>query len=221
LRHLFVTNRANRTPDQICTQLNGYGIHCTTDNVLTSAQATVQYLKTGSVYLIGEQGLQQEVEKAGMVITEDSPDYVVVSFDRGLTYDKIKKACRFIDGGARFIATNPDKGLRTENGISPGTGAIVAAVAAGCGVEPLIIGKPEKFIIETAVERLDLNKDEVIMVGDNIDIDIPAGNKAGVRTVLILTGITRPEEVEASSLHPDWIVNDYTELQSIVTSLLS
>ncbi len=91
-----------------------------------------------------------------MSITKNSPDYVVVSFDRGFSYDKLFRACSLIDGGARFIATNPDCRLTTEEGLQPGTGASVAAVEAGSGVEPMVVGKPGRLIFDVALERLRL-----------------------------------------------------------------
>ena len=216
MRPLFVTNRANRTGETICSQLNNLGIACDLPDILTSAQATAGYLKEGKVYYVGEDGLGQALEDHGLVISEDSPDYVVVGFDRSFDYAKLKKACRLIDRGAKFIATNPDKGLRTENGISPGTGAIVAAVAAGCGVDPVIIGKPEPLIVEMALERLGMKAEEVIMVGDNVTTDIPAGQRAGLRTALILTGISTRQDAENSAAKPTWTVNNYEALSDIV-----
>ena len=115
IKYLFVTNRANRTPVVVAEHLASYGIPCTENDVLTSAQATVQYLKKGSVYYIGEEGLKVELDKAGMAVNEEAPDYVIVSFDRSFTYEKLKKACQMIHAGARFIATNPDKALKTAH----------------------------------------------------------------------------------------------------------
>ena len=110
-------------------------------------------------------------------------------------------------------------GLRTENGITPGTGAIVAAVAAGCGVAPVIIGKPEKLIFDMAVEKLGLARDDVIAVGDNVTIDIPAGVNAGIRTVLLLSGISNRDDLEKSEIKPTWVAENFSELMEIVNSL--
>ena len=218
---LFVTNRANRTPHVVRDHLVGLGIDCKIEDILTSAQATAAYLEKGSAYYIGEDGLEVALEEQGITTSEEDPDYVVVSFDRGFTYDKMVKACRLIDGGAKFIATNPDKGLRTEEGIYPGTGAIVAAVAAGSGMEPIVIGKPEKLIIEMALKRLGVTPDEAILVGDNVNIDVPAGSNAGVRTALLLTGISSREDAAASGLNPDWVLDGFEELTTVVRALLA
>lgn len=216
IRYLFVTNRANRTPTVVAEHLCTYGIPCTEKDVLTSAQATVEYLKHGSVYYIGEDGLKTELDKAGMTMNEEKPDYVIVSFDRSFNYEKLKKACRLIHAGAKFIATNPDKALKTATGVVPGTGAIVAAVAAGCGVEPVMIGKPERLIMDISLQRLGLKKEDVINVGDNLATDVPAGIRAGIRTAFILTGVSSREDLAHSDLKPMWVVERYEELTSIV-----
>lgn len=216
VRCLFVTNRSNRTPERIREQLQGYGIPCERDDILTSGQATAQYIGAGRVFCVGEQGLVTALEEAGLVVTAEGAEYVVVSFDRFFTYEKMTTACRLIDGGAKYIATNPDKSLRTENGLVPGTGAIVAAVTAGSGVEPVVIGKPERLIFDMAVKRMGLGHDDVIAVGDNIDTDIPAGRKAGIRTVLMLTGISSRADLARSVAKPTWVAENFVELSGIV-----
>ena len=216
VRCLFVTNRSNRTPDTVCAQLRGYGITCETDDILTSGQATAQYIGSGRVFCVGEQGLVTALEEVGLTVTSESPDFVVVSFDRTFTYDKMKAACVLIDGGARYIATNPDKCLRNEGALIPGTGAIVAAVTAGCGVEPVVIGKPERLIFDMAMERLGMDRDQVIAVGDNLETDIPAGARAGIRTVLMLTGISTRDDLAAAADKPTWVAEDFPELSAIV-----
>jgi len=218
--YLFVTNRSNRPPLEVCEHLRSYGIRCNPDQVLTSGQATAEYLGGGKVFCIGEAGLDLAMNEAGLEITDDRPDYVVVSFDRGFTYEKLKKACALIHAGARFIATNPDKALKIEGGISPGTGAIVAAVAAGCGEEPVVVGKPGRLIFDIGVRRLGLARESVVAVGDNIETDVAAGINARIRTALILTGITTREEADRASARPDWVVGDYAELRSAIETEL-
>lgn len=220
MSYLFVTNRSNRRPDVIADHLVSLGIPCTVDEILTSAQATVAYVGGGSAYVVGEEGLLHEVEKVGMTLTDNSPDWVIVGFDREFTYRKLKIACECIDAGGRFIATNPDKGLRLERGVSPGTGAIVAAVEAGCGVAPMVIGKPERLIMDMALERLSLAANEVLAIGDNMDTDILAAHRAGIPSVLILEGISKPEDVECAEVKPTWVVDTYADLMSRFSTML-
>ena len=216
IKHLFVTNRANRTPYEICTQLHGYGIECEMDDVLTSAQATAQYIEKGTVYCVGEEGLWLALSEQGLVLTDKSPDYVVVSFDRAFDYDKLETACGFINSGSKYVATNPDKALKIDGGIAPGTGAIIAAVTAGSGVEPVIIGKPERLIMDMALKRLGLESGQVVAVGDNIETDIPAGINAGIRTALVLTGITKRDEITEEHAEPTWLVDTFEELEQVI-----
>lgn len=212
---LFVTNRSNRTPAEVASQLKGYGISCDAEDVLTSAQATVQYLKKGRLFYVGEKGLREAILAGQLEITDCSPDYVVVSFDRSISYEKIAKASQLIREGARFIATNSDPVLCTDQGFVPGTGAIVAAIAAASDVEPVFIGKPHTIMIEMAIERLGLPKAEIVIVGDNLNSDIRAGENAGVATILVLTGVSTREDLKESPTKPTWVVEDYEELEDL------
>ena len=218
IRTLFVTNRANRTPERICAQLREYGITCECEDILTSAQAAARHIGRGSVYYIGEEGLRQALEEQGLTITDDEPNYVVVGFDRTFNYEKLETACRCIRHGATFIATNPDNGLSTEHGITPGTGALVAAVAAGSGTEPLVIGKPQKRLFDIALGTTGLAAEEVIAVGDNLQTDIAAGASAGIRTALILTGLSKRADLERADVPPTWVVDNYNDLTAIVVA---
>jgi 4-nitrophenyl phosphatase len=218
-RCLFVTNRSNRTPAEVASQLRGYGIPCEAEDVLTSAQATVQYLKKGTVFYIGEEGLRDAIVEGQLRITDQNPDYVVVSLDRKITYEKIEKATQLIRGGARFIATNPDMLLYTDRGLSPGTGVIVTAIAAATGMEPVFVGKPQTIIIDIALERLGVTKEEAVIVGDNLESDIRAGQNAGVRTILILTGVSTREDLSENSAKPTWVVENFDELEDLLNRI--
>ena len=183
---LFVTNRANRTPEDVRDLLAGMGIVCRAEQVLTSAQAAPR------------------------------PDAVVVGLDRGITYGKLETATRHILGGARFVATNRDRLVNSDGGLSPGNGAIVAALAEATGVEPIVVGKPQPTIMEAAIERLGLAPKGLVMVGDNPETDIAAAKNAGLRSALILTGITARAAAAALVPSPTWIVEDYEALGRLV-----
>ena len=219
LQCLFVTNRSNRRPEDVAAHLQEYGSPCRVEDVLTSSQAAVQYLKSGSAYVIGEEGLTSELSKAGIAITDQSPEYVIVSLDRQFHYDKLMTASNLIAGGAKFIATNPDKVLKVATGLNPGTGSIVAAVEAASGVKPVVIGKPEKLIMDMALARMGLSAGDVIAVGDNVLTDIPAGAAAGMRTVLLLTGVSKRHEADSGPYRPDWVLEGFSELTELVKEL--
>lgn len=219
IRSLYVTNRSNRGADEVCEHLRGYGVECAEDDIITTADATALYLKPGSYYAVGEKNLFDTLNRHGFIYNDKTPDYVVVSFDREFNYDKLKKAVGFIYNGAKFISTNPDHALKMYNDILPGTGAIVAAVEVGSGVSPITVGKPERIIFDIAIERIGIDRSEVIAVGDNLLTDILAGSAAGIRTALILTGMSTREDIAESSVEPTWVVENYDELSEVLTSL--
>jgi len=216
VRCLFVTNRSNRTPDEIQTQLNNYGIACSIKDIMTTSMAAAKHVGGGSAYMVGEQGLRQALEDQGITITEHRPDYVIVGWDRSVTFDKLKVATRLIHEGATFIATNPDPRLTTHEGIFPGTGAIVAAIKTAAKQEPLVIGKPEPLIFNEAIDILGFEREQVIAVGDSLDTDIAAGSKAKIRTALMLTGHSRREDVVDSEYTPTWICSSFLDLERII-----
>ena len=214
----FVTNRANRPPIVVRDQLRLHGIACEVSDILTSAQATARRLGSGSAYIIGEAGLHEAFAEQGIRLTDQSPDYVVASFDQHFNYAKLKTACNLIHRGARFIATNPDKRLRDGDEILPGTGAIVAAIREGSGIDPIVIGKPERLIFDLALEAMGLPAEQVVAIGDNLDTDIAAGIAADMRTVLLLTGTCTRSDAERSPVHPTWIAENYAALQVLATT---
>lgn len=216
VRCLFVTNRANRRPEAIAEHLSGYGIACELNDVLTSAQATAGCLEPGTAYCIGEEGLIHALTEAGFSMAASDADYVIVSFDRGFNYGKLERACRLIHAGARFVATNPDRAMKMPDGMVPGTGAIVAAVEAGSGQSATCIGKPEPRIFEMALRKLGMQAADVVAVGDNVLTDIPAGVRAGMRTALILTGVSTREDAAAAAYTPTWVVENYAELEHVL-----
>jgi len=212
---MFVTNRSNRSETQVCKHLREYGIECEERDVITTAYATALHLKKGSYYAIGEKNLFDTLNRHGFVYDAKAPDYVIISFDREFDYSKLSIAVGLIHEGAKFISTNPDRALKMYDSILPGTGAIVAAVEAGSDVAPLTIGKPERVIFDIAIERMGIDRSEVIAVGDNLLTDIPAGAAAGIRTALILTGMSKREDIASSPIEPTWVVEGYHELREI------
>jgi len=223
LRCLFVTNRANRPAEMVCDQLRGYGIPCERDDILTSAQATARYIGRGSVYMIGEIGLENALKERGIRVVvdpEERPDAVVVSYDKDFSYAKLAVACRWIGDGVRFVATNADGRLRVENVLLPGTGAIVAAVRAGSGVEPEIIGKPGRRLFDIALETVECQPHEALAVGDYIDTDIGAANASGIASVLLLTGISTRADITPDKPQPTYVLESFAELTSLVDNFI-
>jgi 4-nitrophenyl phosphatase len=177
--------------------------------VLTSADATAIYLphlvkKNARVYLVGGEGIANALERAGFVQVQENADAVVVGLDLALTYDKLKRATFEIQRGAKFIGTNGDHTYPTEEGIAPGSGAILAALQTASGVAPTIIGKPERPMFDIATEAMGVNPSQCAMVGDRLDTDIEGAQRAGLRSILVLTGVTSRELLAKSPIQPDF-----------------
>jgi 4-nitrophenyl phosphatase len=215
VRPLFLTNRANRPREEVGRQLRGLGIPCDDADVMTTAEATAAYLRregVRAVYCVGERGIRLALAAEGIALVEERPDCVVVSLDREFTYAKMQAASRLILAGARCVATNPDRRLSLPEGVVPGAGAILAAITTTTSVEPLIIGKPNRVIMDHALERMGLPAAEVVALGDNLETDIPAGHRAGMRTVLMLTGVSTRDEARTAAIQPTWIAEDFADL---------
>ncbi|WP_139490987.1 HAD-IIA family hydrolase [Brevibacillus dissolubilis] len=157
------------------------------------------------VYIIGEEGLHVALTEAGFTHTEENPAYVVVGIDRAFNYEKLAAANRAIRSGATYIATNIDPALPTEKGLMPGNGSLVAAVATASVTKPVVIGKPEKIIVDYALAKLNRSAEETLIVGDNLFTDIEAGVNSGMDSLLVLTGFSSREDAEAHHAKPTYI----------------
>jgi HAD superfamily hydrolase (TIGR01457 family) len=215
--YAFLTNNSSRTRDEYVEILLGLGIRSSEGQVVTSAYATSLYLLDvapgARVHVVGEEGLRSELSAAGFTLVPDWPaDYVVVGIDLHFTYDKLRTASRIIRSGARFISTNRDATYPTEKGPHPGAGSIVSAVRTASGRRPIEIGKPCGRIFEVATKILGVEPRRTVMVGDRLETDIEGGARAGMTTVLVLSGVTSREEAEASRIRPDLVVQSLGDL---------
>jgi 4-nitrophenyl phosphatase len=221
--HLMITNNSTRTAAQFAERLRGMGVPVQAEEVLTSAEAAAGYLAEqapagAAVFVIGEEGLVQAIAARGFeVCTRDDVDYVVVGLDRAFDYPKLTLAMRAIMNGAAFVGTNPDTSLPTEEGPLPGAGALQAAIWTASGLRPLIIGKPEPTMLRVGARRLGLEPHEVAVIGDRLDTDVVGGHRAGMTTVLVLTGIARRADVASASVQPDYVVEDLFDLARSLT----
>ncbi len=218
-RILFLTNNSTETPEGFARRLRAFGIESDPSLILTSAVATAMYmrrLERGTAYVVGEEGLRLALEGEGFRVVEhgeaESAKYVVSGLDRKLTYAKIAAACSAIFNGARYIATNADPVLPFEGGYLPGAGAILSMISAVTGQKPLVIGKPSKRIISMALRKLGASSARTALVGDVLDIDIMAGKRAGLFSILLLSGVSRREDVEKSRLKPDLVLEDLSKV---------
>ncbi|MNW35676.1 putative hydrolase YutF [compost metagenome] len=224
--HLFVTNNSSRTPGEVAVHLREMGIAAEEQEVCTSAVAGAEYIasiKPGAkVAPIGEFGLLNALSEAGLTVEKDHPDFVIQGIDRSFTYETLTRATQWISAGARYVLTNPDLLLPSQEGLMPGAGTISAAIQAATGVEPVIIGKPSSILMNFAIDRLGLRNEEVAVIGDNMLTDISAGVHAGCGTILVLTGLTTNDNlqrfIDASGVQPDYVCNDLEELRNMICS---
>jgi NagD protein len=199
-KFLFLTNNSQWTPRDLKHKLEQMGISVDESAFHTSALATADFLSRqkpgGTAYVIGGAGLTFALYSVGFTLTEHNPDYVVVGETRSYDYEKIERAVRLIIKGARFVATNPDLTGPTELGITPACGALVAPIELATGKKPYFVGKPNPLMMRTALRALESHSSEAFMVGDRMDTDIIAGTEAGMKTILVLSGVTTRELIE-------------------------
>jgi NagD protein len=192
-------------------------------SIWTSAMATAQFLGDqrggGSAFVIGEAGLTSALHDIGFVMTERDPDYVVLGETRTYSFELITRAIRLIDRGARFIATNPDPTGPSAEGALPATGSVAALITRATGVAPYFIGKPNPLMMRSALNQIDAHSESTVMVGDRMDTDVISGIEAGMRTILVLTGSTRPENVERFPYRPTRVENSIADVVPLVADL--
>lgn len=215
--YLFMTNNATKTPEEVALNLqNNYDLPAEPTNVYTSSLALIDYLNEHhlgkTVHVVGEVSFKKLIEEAGFTLDQtDKAQIVVQALNRNATYQELASAANAIRQGAPFIVTNTDRRLPTENGLMPSSGALTAFIQYTTEVEPVVMGKPYRPILDGCLHRLGLSKEEVLMVGDNYETDIRVGIDNGMDTLLVLTGVTHPADVANLPIAPTYVVNDLSE----------
>jgi len=217
---LLLTNNSSLTPGQYVAKLREMRIEVDERELLTSAQATARFLaqrepRGARVYMIGREGVRQALTAQGFQLVEEDADYVVVGWDWELTYEQLKHAALLIRAGVHFIATNPDRTFPSEEGIIPGNGAILAALEAATDVHPLVVGKPEPIMFQLALAQLGLSASEVAIIGDRVETDVVGGQRMGLKTLFVLSGVTDREELARSPVQPDMVFDDVAHLHRV------
>jgi len=211
---VMVTNNATKTPEEYAAKLARMGMTVPAERIVTSAIATRDWMRQRyepgtTVYVLGMAALQQAIYDGGYFVPAGRDAQVVVNgADFTLTYEKLKIATLAIRAGAGWIATNPDRTFPSEEGLIPGSGAIVAALQAATDRAPIVIGKPEPAMVLRAADLLGVPPDQLLVVGDRLDTDILAGQRAGSFTALVLTGVSTLTDVRASTVQPDIVLDD-------------
>ena len=223
--YVLATNNATQTAEMFVDRLAGFGVEIPKKLILNSAEATARYLrynypKVETAYIVGEDGLFRAMtDQRFHILNGDSfvgsdarAEFVVVGFSRYVCYPQLASAAYLINNGAQFIGTNPDVSIPTEHGPLPGAGSLLAYLEAATGKIPLVIGKPNPPLFQEALRLLGNNPQTTAIVGDRLATDIAGGHAAGLKTILLLSGITGEKDVQSSSIQPDCIMNDINEL---------
>ena len=218
-KFLFLTNNSFASETQVLEKLIGLGIVTDTSHLLSAGEAAVQNIARrfpgALVYLVGEQPLNDLLRQYQLQVADvDSlqADVVLVGLDRHFDYKKLTGAVLAVRAGAHFITINRDPLLPVEGGFLPGCGTMAAAIEAGCGVTPEVVGKPEPLLLQEAMRIFGSNPSETVMIGDSLTVDIQGGKAAGTHTLLVLSGNTSREDVAHSSIKPDYIYQDVAAL---------
>lgn len=207
---LFLTNNSSKQGRQYAEKITRLGLPLPEELVLTSGEATAVYLKDhhpgAKLFLMGTPPLEEEFRQHGFELVQDKPDFIVLGFDQTLTYQKLWKLCDLVRERIPYIATHADFNCPTETGWMPDVGAMIAFVKAATGREPdLVVGKPNRMIVEAAASKMGLRVDQLGMIGDRLYTDIALGSSSGITTVLVLSGETKIQDVEGSPHKPDYI----------------
>lgn len=227
LAFILATNNAMLTQDEYVQKLASMGVTVEKKEVLTSSMATALYLskhydpaKT-KAFVIGENGLKEPLLQQGFTLIEDNSgaDIVVCGLDKHLNWNKLAAASFNIHAGAKFIATNGDTSLPTEHGLAPGNGAILAALTATTGVTATVIGKPEPIMYQQAMSILGTESAQTIAIGDRLDTDILGAVRTGIRSLMVLTGVSNEHDFKYLDYQPTWVMDDIRTVTQALQNL--
>ncbi|MDH7567977.1 MAG: HAD-IIA family hydrolase [Armatimonadota bacterium] len=219
-RVLWLTNNCSRSAAYYAEKLTRLGFAASPADVFTSGEATIRVLRgegVTRVYLLGTPSLEEEFCTGGICLTAEDPQRVVAAFDLGVTYEKLRNACRLIRLGVPFVATHPDLNCPTEEGPIPDCGAICAFITASTGVQPRVVGKPNPAMANAAARRLGLPPERIGVVGDRLYTDLRMAVENGMTGILVLSGETTRAHLETSSVRPHYVAEN---LGCLVEALL-
>ena len=235
---VLATNNASLTQQQYLKKLADMGVEVSAKEILTTSMATARYLvdtlpaTKRRVFVIGESGLIEPLQQQGFTITSTYyptdpdaetgdiwADIVVSGLDRQLNWNKLATATLNLRAGAEFYATNADTTLPTELGEVMGNGGVLAALTAATGIEPIVIGKPEPILYQQAFEILGTDKHNTIAIGDRLNTDILGAVNAGMRSIMVLTGVSSEADLAEIDYKTDWVFQDIQEITALLKQL--
>ncbi len=222
LQVVLATNNATKTVREYLGKLHALAVNLEPWQIVTSSEATAHVLaktfpQLGPVFVVGENGIVSALRQKGFDPITDPEDEavpvaVVSSFDRKVTFQKLRRATLHIRAGVPFYGTNGDRTFPTPAGLVPGAGSILAALEAATDIKPIVIGKPSAMMLELAAERMRLDKREILVAGDRLETDIAGGQSMGAHTALVLSGVSTLDQANAWTPKPDLIARDLAEL---------
>jgi len=217
-KYLLLTNNPIYTPGDLSYRLGTIGLAIPPQRIFTSAMATAHFLAKqrgpgGTAFVIGESGLSEALHDIGFILTDHDPEYVILGETHSYNLDQITDGIRFLAAGARFVATNPDASGPTEHGIAPANGAMAALMETASGVKPFFVGKPNPLMMRMALNHLGVHSEHTTMIGDRMDTDVIGGLLSGMETILVLSGVTKREDVARFSYRPNRVVDSVAKIE--------
>ena len=217
---LVLTNNSIYTPRDLQARLHASGIDIPAGNLWTSALATAQFLDGqrpgGSAFVVGEAGLTTALHDVGYILTDRDPDYVVIGETRTYSFEAITRAIRLIQGGARYIVTNPDATGPSPEGTLPAAGSVAALITHATRRDPYFVGKPNPLMIRAGLNTIGAHSETTAMIGDRMDTDVVAGIEAGLETILVLTGSTAAADVARFPFRPSRVLSSIADVVDLV-----
>ncbi len=220
----YLTNSASKTREFYKKRLEKMGIEAKVSEIYNSGYGVARYIKENlpekKVFCVGD-GIKKNLDEMGIETTEEwnKTEIVVAGLDLNFTYKELSTSFRAIMNGAIFLATNNDRFWPVEDGFLPGAGAIVASIKHATNKEPIVIGKPNNYILKLIEREHGIKKEETIMVGDQISTDIKMAKKEGMKSVLVLTGVSNEEDGKNGDYIPDYILGGLNELPELLKNI--
>ena len=216
IEYMVLTNNSMSTPRDLSARLKNTGLDIPAERIWTSATATAAFLSNqaglSTAYVVGESGLTTALHEAGWILNESDADFVVLGETRTYSFEAITTAINLIRNGARFIATNPDVTGPAPQGVLPATGAVAALITAATNREPYYVGKPNPVMMRSALNNIGAHSENTVMIGDRMDTDVKSGLEAGMRSILVRSGISDDREIERYPYRPTRIINSVADL---------
>jgi NagD protein len=218
-RFLFLTNSSASSPKELKQRLAHMGIEVGEEHFMTSALATASFLATqhpkAGVFVIGESGLISALHNKGFYIDRVNPDYVVVGETRTYNFEQIAHAIQSVLNGAKLIGTNPDVTGPAESGVVPACKALISPIELATNRKAYFVGKPNPLMMRHAIKKIRCRREETLIIGDRMDTDIIAGIESEIETVLVLSGITKREDLTLFPYQPDHILERAADILNI------